>query len=107
MDVDKDEGASWPVDGDVFTSAGDRQADPDSGKDKQVVESDNKDAALACSLSAKEDLAFSAILSKAMLHLTRAASRATWGRLWVKVRGGVGADRKNVSPLLSWGNRRN
>lgn len=55
-----------------------------SGDD--VEESSTKDAATVGAASVVENKAsFHVLLSKAIMHLARAASRARWGRCWVKV----------------------
>ena len=75
----KDEGARWSSVDDIISTAFDVKGKADDSVDE------GKDTLTSVDESVAKRASFSIYLSKAMLHLARAASRASCGRFWLKV----------------------
>lgn len=82
--VDKDEGTPWPDITKPGSAAANGGVDPEGSDAGELTSGDDKDGGGKSRARARAALA--AYLPKAMMHLTRAASRARWGRSWTKVR---------------------
>lgn len=82
--VDKDEGTPWPDTKKSDSTGASGGADPEGGDVGDLASGDGKEPGEDFRTKARAALAVS--LPKAMMHLTRAANRARWGRSWTKVR---------------------
>lgn len=82
--VDKDEGTPWPDISRSGSAAANGGIDPEGSDVGELMSGDGEDA--GGESRARAHAALAAFLPKAMVHLTRAASRARWGRSWTKVR---------------------
>lgn len=83
--ADKDEGTPWPDTSKSGPTAANGGVDAEGSDAGDLTSCDSKGA--GGEFRAKARAALAAYLPKAMMHLTRAASRARWGRSWTKVRG--------------------
>lgn len=68
----QDDGATWPAPGDVDISL--KTPNDEGDTSKAAISDDVAEARLVGTL-----------LSRCMLHIARAANRASWGRSWTKV----------------------
>jgi len=85
--ADQDDGAPWSSVAQVVAAVSTATATRRSNNQVEDTGSGEEDRNQSKRGSDNKD-EFAVFLSKAMLHLTRAASRSRWGRSWVKVRTG-------------------